>query len=273
MGPVAVSSMFFHEYRIDEIFDFTEGAGLGGIEFWIETPHFWLRGFPEQEVTAARAAHLSLSSFTVHAPVLDLNPCSVNPKVRDASVDYAVQAIGIAERLGSRVLTVHPGRRTAKRPPTNADYERFERFISALHDGVRDRAVRVAIENMEPTVNSLLCTPEGVRELLDREPWLSFTLDVAHARLVSEEEVRRYIDLCVDRLANVHFSSTVSGRLHLPVHEDRVSRRVLQALDGARYRGPITLEIEDRNFDHDLSSEEKVTLLARDLAFIRKCLR
>jgi sugar phosphate isomerase/epimerase len=48
---------------------------------------------------------------------------------------------------------------------------------------------------------------------------------------------------------------------------------VLQALDEARYRGPITLEIEDRNFDHDLSSEEKVTLLARDLAFIRKCLR
>jgi sugar phosphate isomerase/epimerase len=271
MVTVAVASMFFHEYRCDEIFDFVSDAGLDGMEFWVETPHFWLRDMPVPETLACRAAHPEIFAFTVHAPILDLNPCSINPRVAEASVEYTLQAIGIAEQLGSRLLTVHPGRRTAKRPPAGADFERFGRYIAALRQGIQRRAVKIGMENMEPAVNSLLCTPEGVRELLDREPWLCFTLDVAHAMVVSEEEVRRYIDLCGDRLVNVHMSRANGRAMHFPVYGDEASRRVLGMLDAAGYQGPITLEIEDRNFDHDLSAEEKVTLLARELAFIREC--
>ena len=50
MGPISSSSMFFHEYRIPEIFMFAREAGLTGLEFWIETPDFWLNGLPEEEV-------------------------------------------------------------------------------------------------------------------------------------------------------------------------------------------------------------------------------
>ena len=126
----------------------------------------------------------------------------------------------------------------------------------------------MAMENMEPAVNSILARPSEVRESLDREPWLSFTLDVSHAMALSVEEVTDYIDSCGDRLANIHLSRSEDGKTHLPLDGSPRARAVLQALREAGYSGSLTLEIEDRNFDHDLSLEEKVGLLAREAEFI-----
>ncbi|MDK2974770.1 MAG: hypothetical protein PWP08_1141 [Methanofollis sp.] len=272
MVRLTVSSMFFHEYPIDEIFSSVDEAGLSGIEFWIETPHFWLRNLPVGDLAAAVRAHPALAPITVHAPVLDLNPCSINPRVAAASQQYAVEAVALAEEAGAEVVTVHPGRRTAKRTPSAYDYERFEAYLARLHAAAAGRRVKVAIENMEPKVNSLLCTPEGVREVLDANPWLHFTLDVSHAMSVSGEEICRYIDLCADRLANVHLSVMQNGQMHLPVRGSQVAAAAVRALSGAGYDGCLTLEIEDRNFAHPLSFEEKITVLQGERAFLEDCL-
>jgi sugar phosphate isomerase/epimerase len=170
------------------------------------------------------------------------------------------------------VVTVHPGRRTAKRPPSAPDFRRFDHYLSLLADAARKSRVRIAIENMEKKVNSLLCVPETVREVLDREPWLSFTLDISHAMGVSVEEVAAYIDLCGDRLVNVHLGSSNGGTMHLPVDNNPEMVTILRWLSDAGYRGVITFEIEDRTFDHDLSSEEKILFLARQAAFVHESL-
>ena len=268
MVRIAVSTMFFHEYPMDEGFDAVESAGLDSIEFWVETPSFWLNGHPVEELEACLRDHPGFAPVNVHSPILDLNPCSVNPRVAQASIAYAAEAIGLAERIGAAVVTMHPGRRTAKRPPSAPEYARFERYLDLLRAGTPGRRVKVAMENMERAVNSILSRPSEVRELLDREPWLSFTLDVAHAMALSVEEVTNYIDVCGDRLANIHLSRSENGKTHLPLDGSPRARAVLQALREAGYPGTLTLEIEDRNFDHDLSLEEKVGLLAREAEFI-----
>ncbi len=132
----------------------------------------------------------------------------------------------IAEQLGARILTLHPGRRTAKRPPGEADRIRFEHYLSALREVATRNSLKICMENMEPAVNSFLCTPERVRQLLDDEPWLFFTLDTSHALAKSDEEPIRYIELCHDRLANVHFSRKEGKTLHLPL-----DRSPLMAID------------------------------------------
>jgi sugar phosphate isomerase/epimerase len=269
MVRLAVSSMFFHEYPLGEIFDFVAEAGLDSLEFWVETPHFWLRNQPIRELCACIGAHPGFSPITVHAPVLDLNPCSINPKVAAVSVQDTLAAVNLAEAAGADILTVHPGRRTAKRPPSAPDYRRFDHYIRKLGDAVQGKKVRVAIENMERKVNSLLCTPGTVREVLDQEPWLWFTLDVSHALGVSVEEVFSYIDLCGDRLATVHLGKADAGTMHLPVSGSARIATVLHRLADAGFSGTITLEIEDRNFDHDLSSEEKIILLRDQAGYIR----
>jgi len=272
MVPLAVSSMFFHEYTTPEIFSFVSRAGLNGMEYWIETPHFWLRDLPVNEVTSCKDQLPEIGTLTVHAPILDLNPCSINPDVAEVSLGYAVRSITLAEQLGARVLTLHPGRRTAKRPPGEADFARFARYISVVRDAATRNSLKVSMENMEPAVNSFLCTPERVRTLLDDEPWLYFTLDVAHALSKSDDEPLKYIDLCGDRLANVHLSRKEGKILHLPLDRKPAMAGVMEALLEAGYQGPLTLEIDDLNFPKHLSAEEKIAVLARDRAFMQECM-
>jgi sugar phosphate isomerase/epimerase len=271
MPVFAVSSMFFHEYTCPEIFSYVSAAGLTGLEFWPETPHFWLRDCPVDELIACRKDHPELRAINVHAPILDLNPCSVNPRVAAVSIDYAVRSLNLAKRLGAGVTTVHPGRRSAKRPPSGADFARFERYVTALREAAHQTGVKVSMENMEPIVNSLLCTPQRTRDLLDEEPWLSFTLDVSHAIAGQPGDLFRYIELCGDRLANVHISRVDGKRLHLPLDSSPAMGEVAGSLRDHGYDGPLTLEIDDLNFNHPFTSQEKVAVLAADRAFLERC--
>ncbi|MCK9308457.1 MAG: sugar phosphate isomerase/epimerase [Methanoculleus sp.] len=271
MGRFAVSTMFFHEYPCDCIFDYVAESGLDGLEFWVETPHFWLRDRPEDELAGCIAGHPELAPITVHAPSLDLNPCSINPRVAEISVEYTVEAIRMAERMGAGVVTVHPGRRTAKRHPSAYDYRRFEEYIARLREVAEKTRVKVAIENLEPRVNALLYTAEDAAEVLDREPWLWFTLDMGHAMMASPGEVDRFIDLCIERMVNVHVSAIGgNGRPHHPIDNDPSAARVLAELADRGYGGYLTLELEDMVFAGPLSSEEKVVLLARELEALEK---
>ena len=266
MGRIAVSTMFFHEYPCDYIFDYVAEAGLDSLEFWVETPHFWLRGLPEDDLVRCIADHPELSPITVHAPSLDLNPCSINPKVAGISVDYAIEAVRMADRVGADVITVHPGRRTAKRHPSAYDFRRFEEYIDRLREAAGQTRGRVAIENLEPRVNALLSMADDAAEVLEREPWLWFTLDMGHAMMTSCDEVIRFIDLCIDRMANIHVSAIGgNGRPHHPIHDDPSAIRVLTELADRGYDGYLTLELEDMVFPSSLSSEEKIVLLMREL--------
>ncbi len=272
MVSFSVASMFFHEYTVSEIFNFVSRSGLNAMEFWLETPHFWLRDLPVNEVIACRNQHPEITALTIHSPILDMNPCSINPEVARVSVEYAVRSVTIAEQLGADILTVHPGRRTAKRPPSSADFARFDHYVSALREAVKNNSLKIGMENMEPVVNSLLCTPERMRLLLDEEPWLFFTLDVAHAMAKSEDEVIRYIELCHDRLINVHISRFDRGKAHFPLDRYASMEKVMASLKDHHYNRSLTLEIEDLNLDRSLTAEEKVALLARDCAFMQECM-
>jgi sugar phosphate isomerase/epimerase len=264
--------MFFHEYTTPEIFSYVSQSGLNGIEYWMETPHFWLRELPVSELAVCRDQHPDISTVTLHAPILDLNPCSINPEVAEVSVEYAERSAEIAGKLGVRVLTVHPGRRTAKRPPCEADFRRFDLYIGRLRNAALNHSVKICMENMEPAVNSLLCTPEGVRSLLDDEPWLFFTLDVAHALTKSPDEPIRYIELCHDRLVNIHLSRIAGKNIHLPLGRDPIIRTVLETLRTHDFSGSVTLEIEDLNLGRQYSLKEKIALLTEDCAFMRECM-
>jgi sugar phosphate isomerase/epimerase len=176
-------------------------------------------------------------------------------------------------RLGADTVTVHPGRRTAKRPPSPADFIRFDHYIGELRKAAEKNDIKICMENMEPVVNNLLCSPEKMRVLLDNEPWLYFTLDVSHALLNNEHEPGRFIDLCHDRLRNVHISRIEQGKPHFPLDRNPLMAVVMENLKDHGFSGSLTLEIEDLTFDRLLSSQEKVSVLSRDCAFMRESMQ
>jgi len=62
---------------------------------------------------------------TLHAPILDLNPASYNDYVHEATIKETLWSLDLADRLGARVVTIHPGKRTVHRAPTDEDREKF----------------------------------------------------------------------------------------------------------------------------------------------------
>ncbi len=199
----SVSTMFFHEYALEDILKSATAAGCNSVEFWLETPTFWVNEMPRDYLSnpdspQGKAAdnHLkeifdrfdNLAPVTVHTPVLDLNPCSVNPDVAEVSTRWAERALQTARILGAEVLTVHPGRRTAKRSPGDYDVLNLCRFLDRL-DAAHKRGnpyvaatgdiensgrkndrpadVMVAIENMQPAINALLTSPEQLEYFLN----------------------------------------------------------------------------------------------------------
>jgi sugar phosphate isomerase/epimerase len=85
------------------------------------------------------------------------------------------------------------------------------------------------------------------------------------------DDLSNYIEICGDRLANVHLSRVDGRRLHLPLdrHPDIV--RVVGALQDCGYSGPFTLEIDDLNFTRPFTAREKIAVLAADRAFLAQC--
>ena len=137
----------------------------------------------------------------------------------------------MADQLGSGDCHRSPREEDCKTPSRALRISNGLTIISTACAKLHETTVyAICMENMEPVVNSLLCTPERMRELLDAEPWLFFTLDVSHALMKDEKEPARYIELCHDRLRNVHISRVVRGKPHF--------RSCPDPRDGRYHAGP-----------------------------------
>jgi len=59
---------------------------------------------------------------TMHAPIMDLNPSSYNDLVHEATIKETLWSLELARTIDARMVTIHPGKRTAHRKPTNEDW-------------------------------------------------------------------------------------------------------------------------------------------------------
>ncbi len=270
MVRIAASSMFLHEKSLDEIFSCISLAGLDSLEFWLETPDFWLRGLPESYFLETSRKYPALSPLSVHAPVLDLNPCSINPDVAEISVQWTCNAVTFADTINASVCTIHPGRRTAHRPVGDRDWKRLFHLLESVQTLIRNCSCVVAIENMEPRVNALLSNSVEMIQCLESFPWLYCTIDICHAyRDADLQPALDFIESCIDKAANIHVSRPGPAGLHQPVADDHGSTIILEAICDAGYTGLITSEINDLTSNIPVGSDAKISVLQREGDFIR----
>src|SRR5660398_179503 len=84
---LSCSSLFLWEYPVYDIMDILQKAGINSVEFWAETPFFWMDRNNEKTVTRLiDAISIMLQGSTLHAPVMDLNPSSYNDLVHEATI-------------------------------------------------------------------------------------------------------------------------------------------------------------------------------------------
>jgi sugar phosphate isomerase/epimerase len=277
MIRLAASSMFFHEYEPQEIFAAVKKAGADTIEFWMETPTFWMRGAHVSELIELLDLYPAFAKIAMHAPVFELNPCSFNAKVADLTAEYTLACMDILEQLGGGVLTIHPGKRTSKRPISPIDKERFVHYIDRVGNAAVGSSVTVALENMPPAVNAHMVTAKELRTVLDEYAWLSFTWDYAHACLTGDPF--SFPRECGERIVNIHTSKGDRKSMHSPLAGTPEAAELRNVLSEIGYGGLMTFELEDLSLEpHDnnlcpcpLSYEKKTAILAREVEEFSYC--
>jgi len=254
---ISISSMFLWDLDPKGMADVVAEAGLEGIEFWAETPWYWEGGRREEQAEEIKRELKGLRT-TLHAPVMDLNPSSYNDLVCQATITESLRAIDLAEFLGAEVVTIHPGKRTAKRPAREAERQKFRRYLDACLDRAEEKGMLLALENLEPAPWNICADPEEMNQFLDELP-IGMTLDISHATPPLSKAIA-FVEILEDRILNVHVSATRDGVRHLPTSDGSVDK-VLVTLRDAGYEGPLTLELDDKKFPTTLSKEDKVRVL------------
>jgi sugar phosphate isomerase/epimerase len=256
--PVALSTSSVYPDRTPDAFEAAVRLGYDGLEVMVYTDPV----SQDVDVLSRLMDYHQIPVLAVHAPSLLLTQrvWGLEPweKLRRAK--------DVAERLGAKVVVVHPPFRWQR------DYAKdFEQGLAAMAE---ETNVIFAVENMFPL------RARG-REIVPYAPsWdptglecAHVTLDLSHTAASGSDALAMASDLG-SRLAHVHLADG-TGAANSPFPDEHLvpgrggqpCAELLQRLPPSGYQGMVVLEVNTRRA---LTSDERMADLAESLAFARK---
>jgi len=268
---LSCASLFLWEYTVYDIVEILLEAGIKSVEFWAETPDFW-KDRNDAITLAALKETISMmpEGCTLHAPVLDLNPASINDNVHEVTMRETLWSLDLAKNIGARVVTIHPGRRTVHRAPTDEDWKKFLEYLKVCKEKADRLGIQLSLENSMPGVQNMCSRPDEMKSVLTKFPGLFFTFDVVHAFIQSPDIAMSFINVLSDRIINVHVGSLHNGKPHYPSHIQKNMGTVLCALRDSGYDKDLTIEIDDKRYSRPLSREDKVMELREEREYLEE---
>lgn len=193
-------------------------------------------------------------AVTVHAPIFDLNPGSLDAVIRKHTRRCWERAIGVSGALGARQINFHTGYLPLL--PSSAypgwvalSLETWERMVALASDA----GMTLLLENMfESTPQTLL----ALRDQLDGRH-VGFTFDVAHAHIYGRTGTDGWWQSLGGALREVHLHDTDTfSDDHLPIGEGALDwRRLFQDL--FRY-APDVVKVIEMPVEEGLESLKRV---------------
>ncbi|MDO8726548.1 MAG: sugar phosphate isomerase/epimerase [Candidatus Methanoperedens sp.] len=268
---LSCASLFLWEYTVYDIVEILLDAGIKRVELWAETPDFW-KNRNDAITLAALEETISImpEGCTLHAPVLDLNPASINDNVHEVTIRETLWSLDLAKNIGARAVTIHPGRRTVHRAPTNEDWGKFLEYLKVCKEKADRLNLCLSLENSMPGVQTMCSTPDEMKSVLTKFPGLFFTFDVVHAFIQSPQIAMSFINELSDKMINVHVGSPHNGKPHYPSHRKKKMGAILRALKDSGYEGDLTIEIDDQRYSRPLSREDKVIELREEREYLEE---
>lgn len=250
---LGLSTLLFPGNSVEESVELVAKLGVSHLEVIYDMPHFPL-GLDVERLRGLRELIDSHGlGVTVHASFWDLNPMSHHPALRDLTRAQVGEGISACDILGGSVVTVHPGRCWFRE--NEEIFERAKRwykeFIAGCSRQAQELGIRLAIETGAYHADYPR-TIEEFGELVEDLEGLGVTLDVGHVYLGAkmgenpspQDAVIETIGEAKNWLVNVHLHDNHGfGDEHLVPGRGEIDfERVLGALKGSNYDGPLVLE-------------------------------
>ena len=191
-------------------------------------------------------------SYSVHAPISDINIASLNERIREDSILEILTTAESAASLNIDTITIHPGLTSMAVPYMEEKaVEKAKKSLSSIDRISAEYGVRIAVENMPSFPFMLGHTAEEMNDLIGMTN-LGFCLDIGHANTTSQ--IDELIKTFRDRLVNVHIHDN-NGEMdeHLTLGEGNIDfKRIIESLKG--YTGNFI--IESKSFPSAVDSQD-----------------
>lgn len=250
MQKIGISSMALWKYSPKDAVRRASELGFGSWEIMLEGRHL------QKDYTKIKelADSYGLKLF-VHAPFSDLNIASLNERIRKETLSQIFEAVETADFLESDVITMHSGRLSPLGMLFREEaWEANLKSVGEVLEFVYDFDLKLCLENMPNFPFAFCCEIDELQRVLDIDPELGLTLDIAHAHTCGDEI--EYINELKDRVLHVHLhDSDGLSDSHDAIGEGNIdfSRVMYHLRDFKGYK-----IIETRNEDAAIPSKEKL---------------
>ena len=193
-----------------------------------------------QLVKISRSRNLS---YSVHAPICDLNLATLNPELRPWVMSRMERSLRNAASLGAKSVVLHPGTHGALswvRP--GEDWRANRQSIERLHRFGDRLGVEVTVENISANYAILGRVEDFLRLYHEWGDAPSMTLDIGHSHVKGQTE--EYLRKLGRRIRHVHVNDNKGDfDTHLAVGSGTIRwRRVLRALLETGFDGDLVIE-------------------------------
>ena len=196
-------------------------------------------------------------SYSIHAPISDINIGSLNERIREDSVIELLTTAETAANLNIDLMTIHPGLTSMAVPYMEEKaIEKAKKSLRSLDRISSEYGVMIAVENMPAFPFMLGRTAEELKELIEPTN-LRFCLDIGHAN--TTDQIDELIKEFRDRLVNIHIHDNHGDHdEHLTLGEGTIDfKKVISSLGG--YSGNYI--IESRSFPSAVESQDYLRTL------------
>ncbi len=179
-------------------------------------------------------------SYSVHAPICDINLASIYDSIREASLKETIATIEAASRLDIDRVTVHPGLSSMSVRGIEGRYiAKARESMVELEKASGEFGVHVAIENMPEMYFFLGRTASELSDIVEGMD-LDICFDIGHANTTGQ--IDAMIETFGDGIFNVHIHDNKGvNDEHLTIGAGRIDFvKVLSKMDS--YRGNYVIE-------------------------------
>jgi sugar phosphate isomerase/epimerase len=240
---------------IRENLNYLKENGLGVEIMMYDTG--WVRNFPRAKVEATGKLLESAGiPVSVHGPLFDLNPGSLDQIIRDYTKFTFMRTLNICSLLKAQIVVFHLG----LNPLTHRDERKkwlnhsLKTFRPVVNHAKR-LGIVIAIENM------FLSTPDLLRQVIEKtdSPHMRVCLDIGHINVYSTVSLSKWFDALGKFIVKIHINDNdARNDLHLAFGEGNVDfKKTYRLVNKAKIRPLMTLEMVPK-------------LLPRTLAYIKK---
>ena len=172
----------------------------------------------------------------IHSPTIDLNPASLNPGIRDETLNQLKETIDLAVEIGANAITTHPGliHRYEDRVKDIGRQYSIETLTKANEYG-NERGIIFSVENM-PNRYAYFCNNAEEHTLITRECGCHATIDLGHAN--TNGDIKPFLDM--KNICYYHLSDNNGDKdQHLILGGGTLDLELLNGID------KVILELDD----------------------------